>query len=63
MNFCNLVPGLGEVTFIFIRPCPYGLSVSLVKVFRLEWNFFGVQSVDTVGRCITSYLLAGPACL
>jgi hypothetical protein len=26
--------------------------------------FFGVQSVDTVGRCTTSsYLLAGPACL
>jgi hypothetical protein len=32
----------------------------------LHWNrcFFGVQSVDTVGRCTTSsYLLAGPACL
>jgi hypothetical protein len=31
--------------------------VSLVKVFRLlrlERNFFGVQSVDTVGRCTTS---------
>ncbi len=25
-------------------------------------DFFGVQSVDTVGRC-TSYLLAGPTCL
>jgi hypothetical protein len=39
--------------------------VSLVKVFklfRLEWIFFGVQIVDTVGRCTTSYLLAGPAC-
>jgi hypothetical protein len=24
---------------------------------------FGVQSVDTVGRCTTSYLLAVPACL
>jgi hypothetical protein len=39
--------------------------VSLVKVFRLfklEQMFFGVQSVDTVGRCTpTSYLLAGPA--
>jgi len=37
--------------------------VSLVKVFRLfrlEWIFFGVQSVDTVGRCRASYLLAGP---
>jgi len=40
-----------------------GELVSLVKVFRLEWVFFGVQSVDTVGRCTTSYLLAGPACL
>jgi len=42
-----------------------GELVSLVKVFRLfrlEWIFFGVQSVDTVGRCTTSYLLAGPAC-
>jgi len=24
---------------------------------------FGVQNVNTVGRCTTSYLLAGPACL
>ncbi len=24
---------------------------------------FGVQSVDPVGRCTTSYLLAGPLCL
>jgi len=40
--------------------------VSLVKVFRLfrlEQIFFGVQSVDTVGRCTTSYLWAGSACL
>jgi hypothetical protein len=31
----------------------------------LNWNkcFFGVQSVDTVGRCTTSYLLAGTVCL
>ncbi len=43
-----------------------GELVSLVKVFRLsklEQMFFGVQSVDTVGRCTTSYLLAWPACL
>jgi hypothetical protein len=43
-----------------------GELVSLVKVFRLfrlEWIFFGVQSVDTVGRCTTSYLLTRPACL
>jgi len=41
--------------------------VSLVKVFRLfrlEQIFcFGVQSVDTLGTCTTSYLLAGPAYL
>jgi len=31
----------------------------------LNWNkyFFGVQSVSTVGRCTTSFLLAGPVCL
>ncbi len=43
-----------------------GELVSLVKVFRLsklEQMFFGVQTVDTVGRCTTSYLLVGPACL
>jgi hypothetical protein len=40
--------------------------VNLVKVFRLfrlEQIFFGVESVDTAGRCTTSYLSAGPACL
>jgi len=26
-------------------------------------DFFGVESVDEVGRCTTSYPLAGPACL
>jgi hypothetical protein len=43
-----------------------GEPVSLVKVFRLfilEQMFFGVLSVDTVGRCTTTYLLAGSACL
>ncbi len=43
-----------------------GERVFLVKVFRLfrlEWIFFGVQSVDTVGTCRASYLLAGPAWL
>ncbi len=43
-----------------------GEPVSLVKVFRLfrsEHIFFDIQSVDTVGRCTTSYLLAGPVCL
>ncbi len=31
----------------------------------LNWNkcFFSVQSVDRVGRCTTSYLLAGLVCL
>jgi hypothetical protein len=41
-----------------------GEPVSFVKVFRLfrlERIFLGVQSVDTVGRCTTSYLVAGPA--
>jgi hypothetical protein len=40
--------------------------VSLVKMFRLfrlERSFLGVQSVNTLSRCTTSYLLAGPACL
>ncbi len=41
--------------------------VSLVKVFRLfrleGKDCFGVHRVDTVSRCTTSYLLAGPACL
>jgi len=40
--------------------------VSLMKVFKLfklERSLFGVESVDTVGRCTTSYLLAGPVCL
>jgi hypothetical protein len=40
-----------------------GDPISLVKMFRLEWIFLGVQSVDTVPRCTTSCLLAGPACL
>jgi len=43
-----------------------GEPVSLVKVFRLlklEQMFFGVESVDIVCRCTTSYLLAGPACV
>jgi hypothetical protein len=53
--------------FYFIRPCfILGEPVSLVKLFRLfrlERIFFGVQSVDTGGRCTTFYLMAGPACL
>ncbi len=37
--------------------------VSLVKVFRSELISTGVvQSVDTVGTCTTSYLLARPTC-
>jgi len=43
-----------------------GEPVSLVKVFRLfrlERIFLVFRSVDTVGRCTTSYLLAGPTCL
>jgi hypothetical protein len=45
----------------------FGELVSLVKVCLdcLDRNgfFFGVQSVNTVGRCTTYYLLAGPTCL
>jgi len=38
--------------------------VNVFRLFKLEWIVFGVQSVDTVGRCTTSsYLLAGPACV
>jgi hypothetical protein len=37
--------------------------VQVFGLFRLEWIFFFVQSVDTPVRCTTSYLLAGPACL
>jgi hypothetical protein len=36
-----------------------GEPVYLVKMFtlfRLEWIFFGVKSVDTVARCTTSWL-------
>ncbi len=43
-----------------------GELVSFMKVFRLfrlERIFFGVRTVDTVGRCTTSCLLAGPECL
>ncbi len=53
--------------FYFIRTgFTLGEPVSLVKVFRLfklEQMFFGVESVDTVGRCTTSYLSTGPAWL
>jgi hypothetical protein len=34
--------------------------VKVFRLFRLEWIFLGVQSVDTVARCTTSYLSAGP---
>jgi len=37
-----------------------GLDISTIKI---GLDFFGVQSVDIVVRCTTSYLLAGPACL
>jgi len=40
--------------------------IFLVKVFRLfrvEWIFLGVQSVDTEGRCTTSYLFVMPCWL
>jgi hypothetical protein len=37
--------------------------VKMFKLFKLEQMFFDVESVDIVGRCTTSYLLAGLACL
>ncbi len=30
---------------------------------ELEQMFFGVKSVNTIGKCTTSYLLAGLACV
>jgi hypothetical protein len=70
-EFCWALPpqgqGLSHWKFYLIKTS-FTLSeqVFLVKafrLFRLERIFFGVQSVDTVGRCTPSYLLAGPACL
>jgi hypothetical protein len=37
--------------------------VKVFRLLRLEQISLGVQSVDTVRRCTTCYLLAGPACL
>ncbi len=62
--FCWAIP-LGLWHWIqLLEVLPYwnrfGERVSLVKVFRLdrlEWICFGVQSVDIVSRCTTSYLL------
>jgi hypothetical protein len=45
------------------RLCEPVCLVKVFRLFKLEQICFGVQSVDTVGRCTTSYLLAGPACL
>ncbi len=44
---------LGELVFV----------MKVFRLFRLKRIFLGVHSVDTVGTCTTSYLLAGPACL
>ncbi len=33
--------------------------VSLMKVFKLEQMFFGVESVDTLGTCTTSLSFGG----
>jgi len=35
--------------------------MKVFRLFKLEQMFFGIQSVDKVGRCATCYLLAGPA--
>jgi hypothetical protein len=52
--------------YFIITGFTLGEPVSLVKVFRLfrlERNFLGVQTVDELSRCTTSYPLAGPTCL
>ncbi len=53
-SFTLLEPISHQVTPFF------GESVQNVQIGT---DSFGVQSVDTVARCTTSYLLAGPACL
>ncbi len=45
-------------SFTLLEPVSYWVKV--FRLFQLEW-ISGVQSVDTVGRCTASYLLAGPA--
>jgi hypothetical protein len=45
-----------RIDFILDEPV---FLVKVFRLFRLEWIFFGVQSVDTVGRCTTLYRLAG----
>jgi len=37
--------------------------MKVFRLFRMKRIFLGVHTVDTVRRCTTSYLLAGPACL
>ncbi len=47
--------------FYLIRTAFFGVKV--FRVFRLKRIFLGVQSVNTVRRCTTSYLLVGLVCL
>jgi hypothetical protein len=52
----TLDPTFGSFTLlesVFIVDEPKNL-VKVFGLFRLEWIFFGVQSVDTIGRCTTS---------
>jgi hypothetical protein len=71
-GFCLLGPGTIALdptfgSFYLIKiSFTLGEPASLVKVFRrfrLETDCFGVQSVEMLGRCTTSDLLAGPVCL
>jgi hypothetical protein len=50
-------------SFILLEPSEPISFVKVFRLFRLKWTFLGVQSVDTVGTCTTSYLLAGPVYL
>jgi hypothetical protein len=64
LNFCYFKENWA--IFIFRTSFTLGALVLLVKafrVFRLKHISFVVLSVDTVRRCTTSYLLAGPGCL
>jgi hypothetical protein len=56
-------PTFGSFTLLELVSPNVVSMVKVFKLFRLERMFFGVQSVDIVGRCTASYLLAGPACL
>jgi hypothetical protein len=64
MDYFALDPTFGSFTLLELVSPNVVSMVKVFKLFRLERMFFGVQSVDIVGRCTTSsYLSTGPACL